>query len=135
MWGTRVCMYVYICMCVFMYVCMYLWVRVCARMYLCVCVCVCMCAHAHACMCVCICVYVGLAHISVYEHARIERYFLHLSRSFYCINYFRASYCPLSQQLRRCTSLMLPINRFDYIWPTANREIPRKSNIRNIAPL
>jgi hypothetical protein len=52
------CVCVYVCMCVRVYVCVYvcMCVCVCVYVYMCVCVCMCVCVYVYVCVCMCVCV-------------------------------------------------------------------------------
>ena len=59
--GT-VCVYVYICVCMFVCWCVCVYVCICVCMYVgvlvCVCVCICVCMYVGVCVCVCVYLYV-----------------------------------------------------------------------------
>ena len=49
------CLWAWVCACVYVHVCVCVWAYVCARVCVCVCVCVYVCACVRACVCACVC--------------------------------------------------------------------------------
>ena len=68
---AAVCAYacVYVCICMHVYVCVCAYVCMCMHVYMCVCVLLCMCVHLHMCASVYIC-----AHVHVYIYVCVCMY-------------------------------------------------------------
>ena len=57
--------YIYMCVCVYMYICIYVCIYVCVYMY----VCICMCVYMYVCIYVCVCTYI---YIYIYIYNEIK---------------------------------------------------------------
>jgi len=72
------CVYAHIHVCIFMCVCMHVYMYVCIYVYACVY------AHIHVCMCVCICVYICIMYMYVCMYVCIKLYLALICFSFFC---------------------------------------------------